>query len=112
MQSIENKGDGVFVVRVAAPQGVNAAQIHQTGVELYQQQLALQEAKYEALLQGKDEQLAIYQEWLKDKRQGDIRMETILKTLTERSQAQYSQVIQNLNGNLIQGSKEFTTNAQ
>ena len=112
VQSIENKGDGVFVVRVAAPPGVNMAQAHQIGVELYQAQLALQEAKYQALLQGKDEQLAIYREWLNDKRQGDIRMDTILKTLTERSQEQYSQVIQNLNGNVIQGSKEFTTNAE
>ena len=111
VQSIENKGDGVFVVRVAAPQGVNMAQAHQTGVELYQAQLALQEAKYQALLQGKDEQLAIYREWLNDKRQGDIRMDTIVKCLTEKAQTTYTQKIETLNGNVIQGSKDFATNA-
>lgn len=111
VQSIENKGDGVFVVRVAAPPGVNMAQAHQTGVELYQAQLALQEAEYQALLQGKDEQLAIYREWLNDKRQGDIRMDTIVKCLTEKAQTTYTQKIETLNGNVIQGSKDFATNA-
>ena len=111
VQSIENKGDGVFVVRVAAPPGVNMAQAHQTGVELYQAQLALQEAKFQALLQGKDEQLAIYREWLNDKRQGDIRMDTIVKCLTEKAQTTYTQKIETLNGNVIQGSKDFATNA-
>ena len=85
VQRIENKGDGVFVVRVAAPAGVNKEKAHQAGVEFYQQQLALQETKYQTLLHAKDEQIVIYREWLKDKQRDNIRMDNILTYVTEQS---------------------------
>lgn len=78
-------------------------------VEFYQQQLALQEAKYEAILQSKDEQIAMYKEWLEDKRQSDVRMNTFIKYITTQSQQKHHTSIEHVHGDVIQGSKDFKT---
>lgn len=61
IQSIENKGDGVVVVKVNVPLDANKEKIHSYFAKTYQIGLqAAVEEKYKAQLQAKDEQIAIY----------------------------------------------------
>lgn len=60
IQSIENKGDGVVVVRVSVPPGTDKAKIHSEFTETYEEALKALEAQYQAELRGKEEQLATY----------------------------------------------------
>lgn len=90
VQSIENKGDGVFVVKVVA-QEVDKESLHREFTEQYKQQLAIQEAKYHALLQGKEEVIAL-------QRQQAIDMKEILHTLMQK------QAI-NITGEVVLGDK-------
>jgi hypothetical protein len=61
IQSIEDKGEGVFVVRVHTPSEVNKERLHAELTTSYQNQLALIEARYQALLAGKDELIVEFQ---------------------------------------------------
>lgn len=62
IQSIENKGDGVVVVRVNAPPEANKAKIHHEFNQTYEVALKALEAKYQAQLEAKDEQITIYRQ--------------------------------------------------
>ena len=59
IQSIENKGDGVVVVRVDAPPDANKAKLHTEFNQNYEVALQALEAKYQAELQAKDEQYRV-----------------------------------------------------
>lgn len=58
VQGIEDKGDGVFIVRVHAPPGMSKEHLHADLSAGYQEQLALIEARYQAQLAGRDNVLA------------------------------------------------------
>ena len=62
IRSIENKDDGVVVVRVDAPSEADKSMLHAELNEQYQAALAALEAKYQYQLQAKDEQISIYKE--------------------------------------------------
>jgi uncharacterized protein YjbI with pentapeptide repeats len=62
IQSIENKGDGVVVVRVNAPPEADKAKLHGEFNQTYAVELKALEARYQAQLEGKDEQITIYRE--------------------------------------------------
>jgi uncharacterized protein YjbI with pentapeptide repeats len=62
IQSIENKGDGVVVVRVNVPPDADKTKIHSEFNQQYELTLAVMEAKYRAELQAKDGEIAIYRE--------------------------------------------------
>ena len=62
IQSIENKGDGVVVVRVNAPPDANKAQLHSEFNQSYETAVKALEAKYHAELKAKDEQITIYRQ--------------------------------------------------
>ena len=63
IQSIENKGDGVVVVRVNAPPETDKEKIHSDFNRNYEAELAALKAEYQAQLQAKDEQIiTIYRE--------------------------------------------------
>ncbi|HEY9643033.1 MAG TPA: pentapeptide repeat-containing protein [Coleofasciculaceae cyanobacterium] len=62
IQSIENKGDGVVVVRVNAPLGANKAKLHSEFNQTYDTAIKALEAKYHAELKAKDEQITIYRQ--------------------------------------------------
>jgi len=62
VQSIANKGDGVVVVKLNAAPDADKSAIHQTFMEGYQVALKEAEARYNAHLEAKDEQIAIYRE--------------------------------------------------
>ncbi|AFZ60585.1 pentapeptide repeat-containing protein [Anabaena cylindrica FACHB-243] len=62
IQSIENKGDGVVVVKVNTPEGADKEKIHSDFIQNYQFALAAVEEKYKALLQAKDNEIVIYRQ--------------------------------------------------
>jgi uncharacterized protein YjbI with pentapeptide repeats len=62
IQSIENKGDGVVVVRVSVPPDTNKEKIHSEFNQQYNLAVKALEAKYRAELQAKDGEIAIYRE--------------------------------------------------
>lgn len=62
IQSIENKGDGVVVVRVSVPPDANKEKIHTEFNQRYELALEALEAKYRAELQAKAGEIAIYRE--------------------------------------------------
>ncbi|MBW4695366.1 MAG: pentapeptide repeat-containing protein [Lyngbya sp. HA4199-MV5] len=77
IQSIENKGDGVVVVRVSVPEAADKAKIHSEFNQNYDRALKALEAKYHAELKAKDEQITIYREKSAD-------MTEILRLLANR----------------------------
>lgn len=62
IQSIENKGDGVVVVKVNVPLNADKEKIHSDFTQNYQLALQAVEEKYKAQLQAKDEQIVIYRQ--------------------------------------------------
>ncbi|MBD2412276.1 hypothetical protein FACHB389_33085 [Nostoc calcicola FACHB-389] len=62
IQSIENKGDGVVVVKVAVPVDADKEKIHSDFTQNYQLALQAVEEKYKAQLQAKDEQIVVYRQ--------------------------------------------------
>ncbi|MCE2695979.1 MAG: pentapeptide repeat-containing protein [Nostocales cyanobacterium LE14-WE4] len=77
IQSIENKGDGVFVVKVAIPENADKEKIHSDFTQNYQLALAEIEEKYKAQLQDKDNEIVIY-------RQQNSEMTEIVKLLANK----------------------------
>ncbi len=62
IRSIENKGDGVVVVRVNVPADVNKVKIHSDFNQNYEFALKAIEERYQVELKSKDEQIAIYRQ--------------------------------------------------
>jgi uncharacterized protein YjbI with pentapeptide repeats len=60
VQSIENKGDGVFVVKVNIPSDLNKEKVHREFKKDYDNQMKLMETRYKAQLEGKEEAIEIY----------------------------------------------------
>ena len=62
IQSIENKGDGVAVVRVSVPPDTNKEKIHSEFNHQYELALKALEARYQAELQAKEGEISRYRE--------------------------------------------------
>ena len=62
IQSIENKGDGVVVVKVSVPEETNKEKIHREFVQIYDDTVRKLEDKYQAELLGKEGEIAIYRQ--------------------------------------------------
>ena len=77
LQSIENKGDGVVVIKVHVPPDTNKEKIHQEFNQSYQLQLAAVEAQYKAQLSAKETEISLY-------RQHNSTLENIVNTLASK----------------------------
>ncbi|WP_341737611.1 pentapeptide repeat-containing protein [Microcoleus sp. CAWBG640] len=64
IQSIENKGDGVVVVRVNVPPDSNKEKIHREFTKYYELGIKAIEEKYQAKLESKDQQIILYRQQL------------------------------------------------
>ena len=62
LQSIENKGDGVVVVKVGVSDGADKEKIHSDFTQNYQLALQAVEEKYKAVLQAKDEEILFHRQ--------------------------------------------------
>jgi uncharacterized protein YjbI with pentapeptide repeats len=60
IQSIENKGDDVVIIKVSAPPDIKKSQIHSQLVAKYESALILQESKYVEKLAAKENEIDIY----------------------------------------------------
>jgi uncharacterized protein YjbI with pentapeptide repeats len=91
IQSIENKGDGVVVVKVAVPDNADKEKIHSDFTQNYQLALAAVEEKYKAELQAKDNEIVIY-------RQKSAEMTEIVKLLAKKPiNVQFDNKVENKN---------------
>jgi uncharacterized protein YjbI with pentapeptide repeats len=66
IRSIENKGDGMVVVKVEVPESADRAQLHIELSEGYAVALGALESRYQAALAAKDEQIEIYRRHQQD----------------------------------------------
>lgn len=55
VQSIENKGDGVVIVKVRVPPTANKGKLHSRFMQIYVENLKILEEKYQAELRGREE---------------------------------------------------------
>ncbi|AUT00972.1 low-complexity protein [Nostoc sp. CENA543] len=62
IKSIENQGDGVVIVRVDVPESTDKAKIHASVTHNYELALQQIEARYQAELKSKDEQISLYRQ--------------------------------------------------
>jgi uncharacterized protein YjbI with pentapeptide repeats len=62
IQSIENKGDGVIVVRVRVPTDANKEKIHSEFTQNYELALKEVEKRYKAELKGKEDRLELHRQ--------------------------------------------------
>ncbi len=62
IRSIENKGDGVVVVRVDVPADADKSKMHAEFTQNYEQALKALEGKYRDVLTSKDEQIDFYRQ--------------------------------------------------
>ncbi|NJL78682.1 MAG: CHAT domain-containing protein [Richelia sp. SM2_1_7] len=62
IKSIENKGNGVVLVRVDVPEFINKEKIHADFYQNYQFALQQIEARHQAELKSKDEQITLYRQ--------------------------------------------------
>jgi uncharacterized protein YjbI with pentapeptide repeats len=69
IQSIENKGDGVFLVRVSVPPDTNKEKIHSEFTQNYELARKAVEEKYQGIIAGKEGQIEIYRQQLEYERQ-------------------------------------------
>lgn len=77
IQAIENKGDGVVVVKLKAAPAADKEAIHRSFMQRYQKALKAVEQKYKVLLQAKDSEIQSY-------RRESSNMYTIAQTLAQR----------------------------
>ena len=97
IQSIENKGDGVVVVKVAVPENANKEKIHSDFTQSYQLALAAVEEKYKSLLQAKDERIEDHKQQIKDIKQFYSELVNISKSLADQQTSIENQIIQEIN---------------
>jgi len=83
IQSIENKGDGVVVVRVNVPPDTNKEKIHREFTQNYEVALKAIEEKYQAKLESKDEQITVYRQQLEDSRQREIQQSSNIEKIID-----------------------------
>ncbi|PPJ64552.1 pentapeptide repeat-containing protein [Cuspidothrix issatschenkoi] len=95
--SIENKGDGVVVVKVAVPENANKEKIHSYFTQIYQLALAAVEEKYKAVLQAKDERIEDHKQQIKDIKQFYSELVNISKSLADQQTSIENKIIQEIN---------------
>jgi uncharacterized protein YjbI with pentapeptide repeats len=69
IRSIENKGEGIVVVKVEVTESANKNKIHSEFTQSYQIAIEAIEARYQSQLQSKDEQIALYRQHQADLKQ-------------------------------------------
>jgi uncharacterized protein YjbI with pentapeptide repeats len=118
IQSIENKGDGVVVVRASVSPDTNKEKIHSDFTQNYQLALAEVEKKYKAELQAKDREIQIYRQQGADMKEIVSllanRPVNVINKATAESKAMSDSTDQSRNQNLNIGSvgRDFNASGQ
>ncbi|NER04604.1 MAG: CHAT domain-containing protein, partial [Okeania sp. SIO3C4] len=82
IQSIENKGDGVVVVKIDVPPETQKEKIHQQFTQFYDENLRALEEKYQQQLAGIEKQISLYHRKNEETEYRMFFMNQILKTQT------------------------------
>jgi hypothetical protein len=80
IQAIENKNDGVFVIRVNVPHDANKAEIENYLKKEYEFELKFKDE----MLQIKDDQIAFYREQITVERQKNTDLLGVIKTMANQ----------------------------
>ncbi|MBK1989309.1 pentapeptide repeat-containing protein [Sphaerospermopsis aphanizomenoides BCCUSP55] len=96
IQSIENKGDGVVVIKVAVPDNADKEKIHSDFTQNYQLALAAVEEKYKTLLQAKDELLEEKNKRIEDNKQQYSTLRNITELLADKQISVENKIIQEI----------------
>jgi antitoxin component of MazEF toxin-antitoxin module len=81
----------LFVIRLEVAPELDKAAIESQAKELYERDRQLLEAQYQALLQAKDGQITVYQEWLNSERQRNTDLTGIVKTMADKETSKVTQ---------------------
>lgn len=81
IQSIENKGDGIIVVKVSVPPDTDKEKIHREFTPNYELALKAIAEKYQAKLEAKDELLRSYRQQIEDSRQRELQQSANLQEI-------------------------------
>ncbi|MFN5515234.1 MAG: pentapeptide repeat-containing protein [Cyanobacteriota bacterium] len=111
VQAIENKGEGVFVVKVNVPPEADKPQLHAQFTETYQVQLQALEAQYQAQLAAKEGQIGVYKEQLAHERQQNTNMMGILNTLASKPTTIEIKQVNQDNSQQINAGRDLTIDA-
>lgn len=98
IQSIENKGDGVIVVRVDVPPNTDKERIHGEFKHTYEEIRLQLEAQYKQQLNAKDREIEIYE-------QQSVQMWSVINRLAERPPVS---TIENILGNKVVNDQSQT----
>ncbi len=102
IQSIENKGDGVVIVKVRVPVDANKAKIHSDFIQIYEDNLKALEQKYQAELKDRSALLERYHQQNAD-------MLSVIKQIAEKPILSEKLVVINLvNGDFDRGFAAVT----
>ncbi|NEO57627.1 MAG: CHAT domain-containing protein [Okeania sp. SIO3B5] len=82
IKSMENKGDGVIVVKIDVPPKTNKEKIHQEFVQIYDETVIALEEKYQKQLAGIEKQVSLYRRKTEETEYRMFLMNQILKTQT------------------------------
>ncbi|MDY7005381.1 MAG: pentapeptide repeat-containing protein [Cyanobacteriota bacterium] len=82
IKSMENKGDGVVVVKIDVPPETNKEKIHQEFVQIYDEAVIALEEKYQQKLAGIEKQVSLYHRKTEETEYRMFFMNQILKTQT------------------------------
>ncbi|WP_237396222.1 pentapeptide repeat-containing protein [Okeania sp. KiyG1] len=82
IKSMENKGDGVVVVKIDVPPETNKEKIHQEFVQIYDETVIALEEKYQQKLEGIEKQISLYHRKTEETEYRMFFMNQILKTQT------------------------------
>ncbi|NEQ77750.1 MAG: CHAT domain-containing protein [Okeania sp. SIO2C9] len=82
IKSMENKGDGVVVVKIDVPPETNKEKIHQEFVQIYDETVIALEEKYQQKLAGIEKQVSLYHRKTEETEYRMFFMNQILKTQT------------------------------
>jgi uncharacterized protein YjbI with pentapeptide repeats len=85
IQAIENKNDGVFVIRVNVPHDANKAEIENYLKKEYEFELKFKDE----MLQIKDDQIAFYREQITVERQKNTDLLGVIKTMANQENSKY-----------------------
>ena len=82
IKSMENKGDGVMVVKIDVPPETNKEKIHQKFVQIYDETVIALEEKYQKQLAGIEKQVILYRRKTEENEYRMFLMNQMLKTQT------------------------------
>ncbi len=98
VQSIENKGDGVVVVRVQTSDNADKEKLHRQFTQMYGEAIQALEEQYRSQLKDKSARIEEYQEEVKFLRRSSTEIHQVIQTMANKQQQETTRIINITNG--------------